>query len=709
MSITTEKELKFVGKSVLRKEGIDKVTGRAQYIDDVKTPGALYGKTLRSKIACGRIKSISFGGNIPWNEFTIVDARDVPYNRVMLIESDQPVLCDGVVLHKEEPILLIAHEDAGLVEEALRAITVEYEKEPGVFEIGQGKVLKQYDIEEGDWQKEFANAEVVFEGEYRTGAQEHVYIETNGFIAQWDGDNITVHGSHQCPYYVHKALKYAFKLQDHQVNVVQMTTGGGFGGKEDFPSVVAIHAALLARKARRPVRLIYDRAEDMASSTKRHPSLSRVRTACTKDGVLRAIEFNFYIDGGAYVTLSPVVLSRGILHSFGPYKWPAAKLHAQCYFTNSPPYGAFRGFGAPQSIFAIEAHMTALADHLGMDPAELRRKNFIQRGDMMPTGQIVEETPNMEALMDRALELSDYKRKRGAWKRGSGKGIGLSTFMHGTGFTGSGEVYLASRVGIATTRNGGAEVRVSSTEIGQGTETVFAQIAAEALGIDVAKVSFRRPETKVVPNSGPTVASRTCSIVGRLVQRAAEKMKQRLAGADIGHHYAEHGEAYEEVEYVPRPGLVWDDNTYKGSAYGAFSWSVNVVEVDVDPVTAMPKVHTLTSTVDIGTIINPVLAYGQVEGGIAQAIGWSTCENVVLKEGLMENHHLTNYVIPTAADAAKIVVEFMPNPYSEGAFGAKGVGELPMDGPGPAIVSAINDAINARFTHIPLMPEEMLK
>ncbi|MEO8377381.1 MAG: molybdopterin cofactor-binding domain-containing protein, partial [Candidatus Sumerlaeota bacterium] len=584
-----------------------------------------------------------------------------------------------------------------------------YEKEPAVFQIGEGKVLKQYDIEEGAWQKEFADAEVVFEGEYRTGAQEHVYIETNGFIAEWHDDDITVRGSLQCPYYVHKALKYAFKLKDNQVNVVQMTTGGGFGGKEDFPSVVAIHAALLAKKSGRPVRLIYDRAEDMASSTKRHPSLSRIRTACTKDGMLRALDFSFFIDGGAYVTLSPVVLSRGILHSFGPYKWPTARLHAQCFFTNSPPYGAFRGFGAPQSLFAIEAHMTALANHLGIDPAEFRRKNFIHRGDVMPTGQVVDEMPNMEALLDRALEMCDYKKKRAEWKRGSGKGIGLSTFMHGTGFTGSGEVYLASRVGIATTKDGGAEVRVSSTEIGQGTETIFAQIAAEALEIDFAKVSFRRPETNVVPNSGPTVASRTCSIVGKLVERAAEKLKQHLAGADIRRHFAEHGEAYEEVEYVARPGLIWDDQSYKGSAYGAYSWSVNVAEVDIDPVTAMPKVHTLTATVDIGTLINPVLAFGQVEGGIAQAIGWATCENVVLQEGLMENHQLTNYVIPTSADASNIVVEFMPNPYSEGAFGAKGVGELPMDGPGPAIVAAINDALDSKFSHIPLMPEEMLK
>ncbi len=454
--------------------------------------------------------------------------------------------------------------------------------------------------------------------------------------------------------------------------------------------------------------MIYDRHEDMACSTKRHPSRSRVRTGCMKDGTLRAIEVYFSIDGGAYVTLSPVVLSRGILHSCGPYRWPAARLHAECFFTNSPPYGAFRGFGAPQSLFAVEVHMTALAEKLGMDPADLRRKNFLQKGDRMPTGQILEQEPRMEAILDRALELSGYRDKRAAWKRGSGRGIGLSTFMHGTGFTGSGEVYLASRVGVATRADGCVEVRVSSTEIGQGTETVFGQIAAEVLSIPVEKVLYRQPETRVVPNSGPTVASRTTSIVGRLVERAAAELKAKLNGKKVADHFATNGETYCEVQYVARPGLVWDDKTYKGSAYGAYSWSCNVAEVSVDELTGAAKVHRLIATVDIGTLINPVLAAGQVEGGIAQAVGWATSESVTLQEGVMLNCQMTNYIIPTSADAPELIVEFLPNPYSEGAFGSKGVGELPMDGPGSAIIGAINSAINGKLRHIPALPEDIL-
>lgn len=698
----------FVGKSVLRKEGVDKVTGAARYVDDLHLPGEIHGKTLRSTIACGRIRSIEYGPGIPWDQFTIITAKDVPYNRVVLIESDQPVLCDGIVRHREEPILLLAHPDKGLLEDALRAIKITYDAEPGVFDIGKGVVLKEYRIDDGDADKEFAASEVIFEDVYETGAQEHVYIEPNGFIASWDATGVTLRGSHQCPYYVHKAVKSAFKLEEDQVNVIQTTTGGGFGGKEDFPSVVAIHAALLSKKAGKPVRMIYDRHEDMACSTKRHPSRTRVRTGCMKDGTLRAIEVYFSIDGGAYVTLSPVVLSRGILHSCGPYRWPAARLHAECFFTNSPPYGAFRGFGAPQSLFAVEVHMTALAEKLGMDPADLRRKNFLQKGDRMPTGQILEQEPRMEAILDRALELSGYRDKRAAWKRGSGRGIGLSTFMHGTGFTGSGEVYLASRVGVATRADGCVEVRVSSTEIGQGTETVFGQIAAEVLSIPVEKVLYRQPETRIVPNSGPTVASRTTSIVGRLVERAAAELKAKLNGKKVADHFATNGETYCEVQYVARPGLVWDDKTYKGSAYGAYSWSCNVAEVSVDELTGAAKVHRLIATVDIGTLINPVLAAGQVEGGIAQAVGWATSESVTLQEGVMLNCQMTNYIIPTSADAPELIVEFLPNPYSEGAFGSKGVGELPMDGPGSAIIGAINSAINGKLRHIPALPEDIL-
>ncbi len=703
---------RFVGTSVKRTDGVAKVRGTAKYVDDHSPAGALHAKTIRTHIPAGRLLDIKYGPGIPWDEFTIVTKDDLPGpNVVVLIEKDQPILCDGTIRHKEEPVLLIAHPDKGMVEKAARAITLVCEEEPAIFEIGKGRVFKDYRIDHGDLEAAFAAAEITHEGTYRTGGQEHVYIEPNGVIAWWDQRGVNVRGSLQCPYYVHKALMGAFSLPaDNWANVIQDTTGGGFGGKEEFPSVLAVHAALLSKKAGgRPVRLIYDREEDMACSTKRHPSETHVRIAARRDGTLLGCEIDFRIDGGAYATLSQVVLSRGVLHSFGPYKWPAAKIRGRAYFTNCPPYGAFRGFGAPQSIFAIEVALTELADRLGLDPAELRRRNFLHMGDTMPTGQVLKVDPNMDAILDRTIELSDYGVKRAAWGVGSGRAMGVSTFMHGAGFTGSGEVYLASRAAVCTRADGTVVILTSSTDIGQGTETVFAQIVAEALQIPMADVVFQQPETRLVPNSGPTVASRTTMVVGRLVERAARTLAGMLAGATVAEHFALYGPTTVEEKYEPPKGVEWNDVTFRGDAYATYAWACNIAEVEVDPVTAAVKVHRLTGVFDIGTVVNPTLALGQLEGGIAQGVGWAMSEKVVLEGGAMKNAQMTNYILPTTVDMPDLRIDFVPTPYEGGAFGSKGVGELPMDGPGPAIASAIARALGRDVREIPAMPEDLLE
>ncbi len=701
---------RHIGKSPARREGVAKVTGRALYVDDLRVPGCLHGKTIRSTIAKGRILDIRYGGGVPWDEIVVATAADLPVNLVPLIVNDQPALADGVIRHKHEPILLLAHRDPGVLEDAARAIEIVCEEDhDAVFDMNDGPIQTEYCIRDGDLDAVFAQCDVVFEESYETGAQEHVYIEPNGFIAWWEGDTVRARGSHQCPYYVHKALKTAFQLErDDQADVMQETTGGAFGGKEDFPSVVAIHAALLARKSGKPVRLIYNRSEDMECSTKRHPSRSRVRIGCTSDGLLKALDFDFRVDAGAYTTLSPVVLSRGILHASGPCRWSAARIHGTSHTTNSPPYGAFRGFGAPQSLFAIECAMNALADKLGMSPVELRRRNFLRKGDRLPTGQVLATEPMMDEILDRTLAMADYESRLEVCGKTPGKGIGISAILHGTGFTGSGEVYLASIVRLVTRGDGKVEIRVSSTEMGQGTETILPQIAAEVLGLPLDDVLFVQPRTTLVPNSGPTVASRTCSVVGRLVERAAGQLKGRLGGLGVAGHFARNGEIQVEVQYEPPPGLAWDDKAYRGSAYGAYSWGVNIAEVTIDPVTCHPRVDRFWAVFDIGTVINPVMARGQLEGGIAQGIGWATCENVVLREGAMANGHMTNYIIATTADMPGIHVEFLENPYEYGAFGAKGAGELPMDGPAPAILGAVKMATGRHFTRIPLGPEELI-
>lgn len=731
-----------VGQSVFRKEGADKVTGRARYVDDLTFPDMLHGVTVRSPIARGRIRGIEFGDGIPWDEFTIVTATDIPgANCVALILEDQPYLADGIVNHPEEPILLLAHADKYLLEEARRSITFDIEPLPAIFTIedslnrkeiiwGEDNTFKKFLIEKGNVDTAWAKADFIVEGEYETGAQEQLYIETNGMIAVANrAEGVTVWGSMQCPYYVHKALIKLFDLPPEKVRVVQAATGGGFGGKEEYPSMIAGHAALLAWRAGTPVKMIYDRAEDMAATTKRHPSKTRIRTALTKDGRLLATEIDFVIDGGAYATLSSVVLSRGTIHAAGPYNCPNVRVRSRAVATNHPPHGAFRGFGAPQSIFAMERHLNKAARAVSLTPEELRRRNFLREGETTSTGQIIREKIDLNGLLDRALELSDYhaKKKRFAeFNAGSTtekKGIGFATFMHGAGFTGSGEVYLSSVVGVEATKEGRVRVLTSNTEIGQGTYTIFSQIAADALGIDFGQIEIVQPDTANVPNSGPTVASRTTMIVGKLVESAALGLKQTLIKSGLlGESYsadefaaacrayiAAHGELKSFSKYEPPPGVHWDDEKYQGEAYGTYAWAVYVAEVTVDLVTYEARVDDFVAVQEVGKVINPVLAAGQIEGGVAQAIGYALYENVAWQDGRMINNQMTNYIMPTSADLPPIRVYFEELPYAYGPSGAKGIGELPMDGPAPAILNAIEDAIGKPVDEIPLMPETLMQ
>jgi CO/xanthine dehydrogenase Mo-binding subunit len=732
----------FIGKPVLRKEGLSKVTGRAQYIDDMPFPGALYGTTVRSTHARGRIKQIHFEGNIPWKEFTVVTAKDIPgKNAVALILYDQPYLADTHINHPEEAVVLLAHPDKYLLEEARRCVRIEVEPLPPVLTIeeslartatiwGDDNVFKTYRVEKGDIDTVWDKADHVIEGEYHTGAQEQLYIENNGVVAVANRkDGVTIWGSMQCPYYVHKALLPLFDLPAEKVRIIQAETGGGFGGKEEYPSMLSGHAALLAWKSGKPVKVIYDRAEDMAATTKRHPSRTRHRTAVSKEGKILGMEIDFVIDGGAYATLSSVVLSRGTIHSAGPYFCPHVRILSQAVATNSPPHGAFRGFGAPQSIFALERHLDKIAHKIGLTPEELRRRNFIKPGETTATSQIVRDKIDMGQLLDRALKESDYhaKKKRFAIENKKNtiikKGIGFASFMHGSGFTGSGEKTLASVVGVEGTSEGKIRVLAASTEIGQGTNTIFAQIAADALGIDYEAIEVARPDTATVPNSGPTVASRTVMIVGKLVESAALGLRQTLIQSDLlDKRYSTEDLAKAIKTYVKKHGVLkafstykqpayieWDDEKYQGDAYGAYAWAVYVAEVAVDLTTYETHISDFVALQDVGKVVHPILAAGQIEGGVAQGIGYSLYEKIVWKDGRMINNRMTNYIMPTAADLPPIRVFFEEIPYENGPAGAKGLGELPMDGPAPAVLSAIEDATGLPVSHIPFLPEDLMK
>ncbi len=782
----------IVGTSPPRKEGAAKVLGQALYVDDLTLPSMWFGATVRSSVARGRIVSIAFDPEIPWHEYTVVTARDIPgENCIVHLGKDHPCLADTLVNHPDEPIVLLAHPHKPALLAAVAAVHITYEERPAVFTIEESEAailsgdperviwsqpgpegsdgsdrahrsdrsdkskahpntFKTYTMTSGSERaseaaheaaiaEAFRTADYVVEETYRTGAQEQLYIENNGVIAECfrapDGSvgSVTVRGSMQCPFYVVHALELVFDLPAERCRVLQTETGGAFGGKEDFPSVIGAHAALLAMKSGHPVKITYDRAEDMAATTKRHPSRTRHRTAVSKEGKLLAGEIEFTIDGGAYATLSPVVLSRGTIHAPGPYHWPHLTVRAKALATNLPPHGAFRGFGAPQSLFALERHMDRIAAVVGLTPEELRRRNFLSTGDRTATGQLLTDPVDMQGLLTRALAESDYYSKRAEFDRTNPsssvkRGIGFATFFHGAGFTGSGERRLNSVVEIELASEHDARPRllVSSTEFGQGTNTILAQVAAQTLRLPYDDILIAPVDTANVPNSGPTVASRTAMIVGKLVEEAAGKLCAALVGS--GHlpqeytaadfragakkYLAEVGPLRTSARYhlpADAPPIFWDDDQYRGDAYPAYAWAVYVAEVAVDTRTYAATVTDFHALQEVGRVLHPTLARGQIEGGVAQGIGYALYEKCVWERGHLANNQMTNYIMPTSADLPPIHVSFEETPSIHGAFGAKGIGELPMDGPAPAILNAIEHATGISFTEIPLLPEDIFE
>ncbi len=715
----------------LRREGPAKLTGAALYTDDLVFPGAWYGATIRSTEPHARLLGFDRDDDFDWSSVVFLTAADIPGdNIVSALHDDQPALVDAEIQHHAEPIALLAAPDRQTLREAKRRVHARTEPLPPVFDpLGSTHIFAKHEIGSGDVEAALRAADFVIEGEYRVGHQEQLYIENNAMIAAPRPDGgITITGSMQCPYYVHTALKRVLALSDSQAVVVQAETGGGFGGKEEYPSMIAVHAALLAQRLGKPVRMIYDRHEDLAATTKRHPAIVRHRTGVSADGRLLAQDIEVVMDGGAYATLSPVVLSRGALHAGGPYRCENVRIRGRVVATNTPPNGAFRGFGAPQTEFAAEMQANRAAERLGISPAELRRRWAYVEGDVTPTGQVLRESVAAHEVLERAAEAGEFDRvrlqtrvareQRANARNGrasSAHGVGLALAWHGAGFTGNGEVRIGSVAGVELGADGIVRVLIASTEIGQGTKTIFPQLAAETLGIPIESVEMAPVDTSIVPDSGPTVASRTAMVVGGLVVRACEDLKQRVeerTGRGFVDSFAEyarqHGPLRVDKQFEPYPGQQFDDETYRGDAYPCFGWACAVVELDVDLDTAEVTMRSVISADDIGRAIHPILAEGQVEGGSLQAVGYATIEEIKLDNGRYLNDRLATYLIPTALDAPRITTILVESPFSGSPHGAKGIGELPMDVVAPAVIAAIHDAIGVWIHELPATPEKIL-
>jgi CO/xanthine dehydrogenase Mo-binding subunit len=727
--------MSLIGQSPPRSDGLDKAAGRAEYADDFVLPGMMFGATVRSPHPHARIDSIRFRPEAAPAGTVCVTAADLPGpNGVKLHDDTWPILADGLVRHVGEPVALVAAPTRLGALEAREAVVVAYTPLPAVLTLEEAEALpplSTLEIAGGDVEAALDAAEVVVEGTYATGYQEHIYVECQGMTAWVEDDGtVVVQGSMQCPYYVHGSMVHALGLPADKVRVKASAVGGGFGGKEDFPSAIALHAALLARAAGAPVRIIYDRHEDIIATSKRHPTRVRIRSGATREGILTALDAEVVMDGGAYRTLSAVVLSRALLHVAGPYRCPNVRARGRVLATHTTPNSAFRGFGAPQTQFACERQMDRLARALGLDPLTLRLRNALEPGDRLPTGQVLDGSTAARLCLETAAEKTRFAERwreleeaRGRRRDGEPlRGIGLSLYFHGAGFTGSGEHRMRSPVTARLLADGRIEVLTAMTDMGQGMATVFPQIAAEAAGVEVADVVFPPPDTGRVPDSGPTAASRTTMVVGGTIAQTVGELRRRLLAwwSEAGdgeeapglreiarRHFAAAGPLEVTVRHQPPSWQTFDETTYQGAAYPTYAWGCDVAEVEVDPDTYAVRPLKVTAVCEVGRAIHPRLCAGQIEGGTLQAVGWALIEEVKLDGGRYLNDRLATYIIPTAKDSPEIEVHLLERPWEGGPFGAKGVGELPMDGGAPAVAQAVENATGLVVDEIPATPERL--
>jgi len=716
-----------VGQRLRRPDAPDKVKGTALYVDDLAFAGALLGGVLRSPHAHARIAHLDVlqARAIPGVRAALT-AADIPgQNLIPLIQADWPVLAGEFVRHVGEPVALVAADDPQALRQGLAAIVVDYEPRAPLLDMEEalrsGEVLTQWRVRRGEAGAALSRSDlVVVEGTYRTPYQEHAYIEPNGMIAMPDGTGgVTVMGSLQCPFYVQKAVSSALGFELNRVRIVQTVTGGGFGGKEDAPSSPGAHTALLAMATGRPVRLVLSREEDMATMSKRHPGRIKMTLGATREGHLVAAEVDYLLDGGAYTTLSPVVLFRGTVHACGPYRVPNVRVDARVVRTHKVPCGAFRGFGEPQVVFAAESLMDRLADALGMDPLELRRKNALGVGDDTITGHRLQSSVGFREVLDKVAEASDWEKKRFAFAQDKGtvrRGIGLACSYYGVGLGAMGKHMNPAGANLVVAADGSVTVAVGTTEIGQGMVVVLTQITAEALGCPSELVRVVEADTSRVPDSGPTVASRTTVMSGNAIKDAAAKIRAEMAKVraaegrpwkDAVALCVKHQVGLAAHGWAVPPDTSFDLATGQGEPYICYSFSANVVEAEVDTETGETRVTRVVSGHDCGKVVNPTTGEGQIEGGVVQGLGYALTEEHFLKDGRIVNDQFSTYIIPTSMDVPEIQSLIVEHEYPWGPYGAKGLGETPIIAVAPAVTAAIAHATGVRLVEIPATPERV--
>ena len=743
--------MEVVGQVIPRPEANKKVTGEAVYTDDISFPDMLFGATLRAGIPHGRVTKldISKAKSLPGVQ-AVLTAEDIP-GRVNhgLIIQDWPALI-GVgetARYVGDAIAIVAADTEGIARQALDLIDFEIEPLPIVTNAvdakaddaplvhESGNLLKHIKVNKGDIKKGFEEAEIIFEDTYFTPSYEHAFMEPECSIARTlDNGQIEVYVGSQIPYADRDQVAEALGLPYDKVRVRGPLIGGGFGGKEDI--VGQIHAAMLAQVTGKPVKILYDRHESLLVHPKRHATQINVKLGLKKDGTLTAAQTELYGDTGAYASLGAKVMGRATTHSTGPYIVPNVKIDCYAMYTNNPPSGAFRGFGALQAAFAIECLMDQVAEELGIERVELRRKNALRTGSVTNTGQHLTESVGLLECIEKtekemlaytggedpflARDVEGEPNKRRAW--------GFAVTFKNTGL-GEGAPDNASAE-IELLEDGIVETRISSAEIGQGLVTVLQMVTAEELNLPIDQVRVYLSDTDLTPDGGPTTGSRQTYISGNAAKFAARTLKNTMLSTlsekfnqppekitfDKGIIQANGQElTFAEVGQIMReegrePKLIYDYKSPKttplgeaGDKHFAYSFAAQAIEVEVDLETGEVSVTKAVGATDVGKAINPLGLQGQVEGGLIMGIGHALTEEFIVEDGQVVTDYLSRYRMPSihhVPDEIKVII--VEDPTTDGPYGGKGVGEISTMPVPPAIVNAVYNACGVRFHTIPI-------
>jgi CO/xanthine dehydrogenase Mo-binding subunit len=736
--------MNYIGKEYVRVDGLEKIKGTAKYVDDYNFPDMLYVSVVRSTIPYGKIVSIDIEKALMEGVVGIYKAEDFDGdNNYGFPICDNQILSKGIVKYIGDAIAIVCAESKEIADKAARLVKVKYEELKPVLNINDSKEMFNKLVVKKSLDNICTDMnDVIVEMELSTKHQEHMYIEPEGAVAFYEGEVLNVYAPMQSPLTARDIVAKVLGLEASKVRVIQSTVGGAFGGKDDVVYEACGFAALGTNKTGRPCKFVASREESIISSYKRHPVSSKVQLVANKDGRLKGIKVRTKMDGGAYASVSTFVQYRNTTHSAGPYVYDWVDVENEVYYTNNVYCGAFRGFGGLQACYFYDTAIDELAYKLNMDPIDLRLKNVWRKGTSTPTNQQVDWDPSIEAILQRIREVSNWDETVNEFKEFNQnnkyfkKGIGISLGYHGISLGAEGADFAQSEVIYLNAENQ-LLVTCGISELGQGSRTVFSQIASEVLGIDSDFIQVNNYDTSKILNSGPTVASRGSTVGGRAVQIACENfikfIKEEFSineGLDIniidykdGFLYINNEKKFfiidfcktlsqkKEVKAYGRfdmPNIDWNEHTGLGIPYVAYHYGAHVSCVTVDVTTGEVSVDKYFAVHDIGKVINPTALKGQINGGIATGIGYALMEDLEIHDGVIENTNFDGYIIPTSQDIPEIYSEAYESNEPIGPFGAKGTGE-PVLTPVPACIgNALRFATGKRITALPFSLEKIL-